>query len=58
MLHCAITFDEKLQNLSTLVISYKLIRGIIIFLIKYYKNLDLPKRFGFTKNIQYHAGQN
>ncbi len=40
MLHCAITFDEKWQNWPTLVISCKVIRGIHIFLTRYYENLD------------------
>ncbi len=36
MLHCVVTFDEKLQNLATVVI-YKVIRGT-----KNFQTMDLP----------------
>ncbi len=39
MLHRVILFNKKWQNLPTLVISYKVIRGTNIFLIRYDENL-------------------
>ncbi len=49
MLYHVITFDEKGQNLSALVIFYKVIRGSKPFLTRCYENLDLKKN---TKKIK------
>ncbi len=45
MLHHTVTFDEKWENLPTLVISYKVTIGTNNFLTKYYENVTFQKIF-------------
>lgn len=41
MSHYVITFNENLQNLQTLVTSYKVIRGATMVITRYYENLEV-----------------
>ncbi len=51
MLQQVVTFDEKFENLLILVISYKVIMGIKILLIRHYENLDFQILFYIFKNL-------
>ncbi len=43
VLHRFAAFDEKWQNLPTLVISHKVIRDTKIYMTRYYENVDFQK---------------